>query len=58
MKGPWWAGLSPMAGRRRLAALAGKLLHHSFVFYLVAVAANKTWLLLNSDITHLIRRAH
>ena len=45
-----------LAGRRRLAALGRGLLDHSLVLYLIAMAADRAWLLLNTDVMQLVRR--
>jgi hypothetical protein len=41
-----------------LEALVDELLNNSLVLYLVAFAAHRTWLLLNSDVLQLLRRLH
>lgn len=46
------------AGRGRLASFGRRLLNHSLVLYLVAVAADRAWLLLNTDVVQLVRRVH
>jgi hypothetical protein len=44
--------------RSRLRTLAASLLTASLILYLAASAANRTWVLLNSDVSDLIRRIH
>jgi hypothetical protein len=46
------------ASARALEALVEELLNNSLVLYLVAFAAQRAWVLLNSDVLQLVRRAH
>jgi hypothetical protein len=55
--------LSPAVTRHasdngRIGILVKTLLDESVVFYLAAVTAQKTWLLLNADLFQLVRRVH
>jgi hypothetical protein len=45
-------------GRRRTALMNGitLMMTRSLVFYAAAVLVQRTWTLLNSDVTHVIRR--
>lgn len=52
------AGSRHAARVRMLEALVDELLNNSLVLYLVAIAAHRTWLLLNSDVLQLLRRLH
>ena len=44
--------------RNRLEALTQELLRSSLIVYLVAVLAQRVWMLLNSDLLQLARRVH
>jgi hypothetical protein len=52
------AGSRRAARVRTLEALVDELLNNSLVLYLVAFAAHRTWILLNSDVLQLLRRLH
>ncbi|HSF79009.1 MAG TPA: hypothetical protein VLA38_10385 [Steroidobacteraceae bacterium] len=52
------AGSRRAAPARALEALVDELLNNSLVLYLVAFAAHRTWVLLNSDVLQLVRRLH
>ena len=43
---------------RKLETLVNELLNNSLVLYLVAFAAQRAWVLLNSDVLQLLRRLH
>ncbi len=44
--------------RSRVRSVTASLLTASLILYLAASAANRTWVLLNSDVGDLIRRIH
>ena len=52
------AGSHRAARVRTLEALVDELLNNSLVLYLVAFAAQRAWVLLNSDVLQLLRRLH
>jgi len=39
-------------------ATAARLLRSSLILYLAALAAHRAWLLLNSDVSELVRKVH
>ena len=58
MKAGRLAGSRRAARVRTLEQLVDELLNNSLVLYLVAFAAHRTWILLNSDVLQLVRRVH
>jgi len=52
------AGSRHAARVRTLEALVDELLDNSLVLYLAAFAAQRAWVLLNSDVLQLLRRLH
>jgi hypothetical protein len=52
------AGSRRAARARTLEALVHELLDNSLVLYLAAFAAQRAWVLLNSDVLQLLRRLH
>jgi hypothetical protein len=50
--------LRQAVSRQKLDALTQQLLKSSLIVYLVAVVAQRTWMLLNSDVLQLLRRLH
>jgi hypothetical protein len=52
------AGSRRAAPARALEALVDELLDNSLVLYLAAFAAQRAWVLLNSDVLQLVRRVH
>lgn len=51
-------GSRAFAGGSVLRHSASRLLTNSLILYLVAVATHRAWVLLNSDVTQLLRRMH
>lgn len=51
-------GSREFAGAIVLRHFASRLLTSSLVLYLLAVASQRAWVLLNSDVGHLLRRLH
>jgi len=58
MKEGWPVGSRQVAGASKAGRLVGGLLDNSLVFYLFAFAAQRAWVILNSDVLHLVRRMH
>jgi hypothetical protein len=58
MKAGRSAGSRRAARVRTLEKLVDELLNNSLVLYLVAFAAQRAWVLLNSDVLQLVRRLH
>ena len=54
--GSRWAFV--VANRHSIARSLTRVLDHSLVLYLLFVVAGRTWVLLNTDLTQLIRRVH
>ena len=52
----WWSWLA--AGRRAVGATGRGLLDRSLLLYLLFVVAGRAWVLLNTDLTQLVRRIH
>lgn len=51
-------GSRALAGDSALRHSVGRLLTNSLILYLVAVASHRAWVLLNSDVSQLVRRLH
>lgn len=51
-------GSHALAGGNVVRHFAGRLLTSSLVLYLLAVAGQRAWVLLNSDVGQLSRRLH
>jgi hypothetical protein len=51
-------GLRAFAGRSALRRFANHLISGSLILYLATVVTHRTWVLLNSDLSQLIRRLH
>jgi hypothetical protein len=54
--GSQWAFVA--ADRRSIARSLARVIDHSLVLYLLFVVAGRAWVLLNTDLTQLIRRVH
>jgi hypothetical protein len=58
MKEAWRAEPRPVARAGKTGKLVDGLLNNSLVFYLIAFAAQRTWVVLNYDVLYLVRRIH
>ena len=58
MKEGWPARAHQLARANTTERLVSGLLDNSLVLYLMAFAARRAWMVLNSDVTHLVRRSH
>ena len=53
-----WPGERRSSAVRLYEATTGRLIKSSLILYLAAFAAHRAWLLLNSDVSQLLRKLH